>query len=426
MKELVKQYKLIKEGKGNKNYFLLQARQLFPDLVTNYNSYDDTVRILKGKRILCEKKEVKTAPVDYDFTTEFKKNLEKLDKGVTDVQAKMFDMKNLDNVENLNGNSLVTGFIAEMYEKENKEKSVGEIIEIVAKNLKKDPLFYVKNGQFGQKGVGYKQYPEKSGKEAEVKGKYKSSGMEEVKLTEGKSAKSVRDKGGPPKWGKDGFPIKPKYLLNPGDEIEIEGAEDQGLEDGKYLVNQSYWDNDEWNYDLTKIKNDKGDEFEEDVHSFTADYIHGLGYWKGHGVLKNIIFKKQKLKEENLEFDFNENETKHIIEKLKKLPETKIKNNTLTYSYGANYLTLVLNPEGNLSKVYFDDDRSHDFLKHMEELGFGPNIYKTLIKLGKSSKNEEYTTVVSFNEGKEPRKLSLVALLNEDHMAGGYGLESHK
>ncbi len=44
---LQEQYNLIKEGKGNKQQFFKSVRQLFPNLVTPINTFDDTVRILK-------------------------------------------------------------------------------------------------------------------------------------------------------------------------------------------------------------------------------------------------------------------------------------------------------------------------------------------------------------------------------------------
>jgi hypothetical protein len=54
MKTLQEQYILIKEGKGNKNYFLKQARNLFPEYINQYSDYDTTVKVLKSKSILSE------------------------------------------------------------------------------------------------------------------------------------------------------------------------------------------------------------------------------------------------------------------------------------------------------------------------------------------------------------------------------------
>ena len=54
MKTLQEQYILIKEGKGNKDHFLKQAKNLFPEYINQYSSYDSTVSVLKSKSILSE------------------------------------------------------------------------------------------------------------------------------------------------------------------------------------------------------------------------------------------------------------------------------------------------------------------------------------------------------------------------------------
>ena len=54
MKTLQEQYILIKEGKGNKDHFLKQAKTLFPEYINQYSDYDTTVKVLKSKSILSE------------------------------------------------------------------------------------------------------------------------------------------------------------------------------------------------------------------------------------------------------------------------------------------------------------------------------------------------------------------------------------
>lgn len=54
MKTLQEQYILIKEGKGNKDHFLKQARTLFPNYINQYSDYDTTVKVLKSKSVLSE------------------------------------------------------------------------------------------------------------------------------------------------------------------------------------------------------------------------------------------------------------------------------------------------------------------------------------------------------------------------------------
>ena len=184
MKTLQDQYKLINEGKGNKVFFLSQARRLFPELVNQYTSYDDTVKILKGKRVLTEtKKEVKK---EENWKKEFNQFLVEAKKDKkSSLMPNSYDFEDNQKFNNLNGNSLLTGFIAEMHDKKNREKTADQLMDIVVKNLKKDPLHYVKDGQFATKGIGYVQYPKE---EKEIKGKYKSSGMEIVKMDKSRNS----------------------------------------------------------------------------------------------------------------------------------------------------------------------------------------------------------------------------------------------
>ena len=54
MKNIQKQYTDLLEGKMSKQNFMRNVRMEFPQHVTNVSSYEDTVKILKGKRILSE------------------------------------------------------------------------------------------------------------------------------------------------------------------------------------------------------------------------------------------------------------------------------------------------------------------------------------------------------------------------------------
>ena len=69
-----------------------------------------------------------------------------------------------------------------MKDPKNHKKTVDELKEMVAKNLAKDQLHYVKDGQFGVKGVGYTD--ELPGLKAS-----KTDQMEKVKLKENKMIK---------------------------------------------------------------------------------------------------------------------------------------------------------------------------------------------------------------------------------------------
>ena len=66
----------------------------------------------------------------------------------------------------------MTGYYAEMKDPKNSEKTVDELLELVSKNLAKDRLYYVKDGQFGVKGLGYTEDAPGLGTTKKVKGKF--------------------------------------------------------------------------------------------------------------------------------------------------------------------------------------------------------------------------------------------------------------
>ena len=67
----------------------------------------------------------------------------------------------------------------EMKQEKNADKTIEEIKDIVFKNLAKDPIYYTKEGQFGEE-VGYTDEAPSLGEPKEPKGKYKSSGYGKV------------------------------------------------------------------------------------------------------------------------------------------------------------------------------------------------------------------------------------------------------
>jgi hypothetical protein len=269
---LQEQYNLIKEGKGNKNFFLKTALRQFPNLITPTLGFDMTVNILKQKQVISESiggivtkgveqdwvklfkentldevkignpetaakkalgdkeesleegkdisikgKKVKNAKQNgdksytvtyeddttgniavsndawddlnnmYGKLTEAKEVKAKLTKTDTDVLAKEtagYDYKDKKNYDNVYGQEFLVGYYTEMKDPKNTEKSVDELKKIVAKNLESDSSYYVKKGQFGVKDLGYTDTHPGLGPTKEVKGKYKSSGMEPVKIKE--------------------------------------------------------------------------------------------------------------------------------------------------------------------------------------------------------------------------------------------------
>ena len=244
MKTLQTQYNLIKEGKGDKAYFMKLARYNFPDLVTPVLSYNDTITVLKNKSILSEGiGGIVTTGKKQDWHAIFNENMEKLkeddatkkenikkafeyynqnqgrismkdaaakfgvnefevmmslnplgannplreskekepSKEVLDNQKHNFDYKDEKNYDNVFGQEFLKGFYTEMQESKNKDKDVDELKAIVAKNLAKDINHYVKDGQFGLKGVGYTVDAPGLGESIPAKGPHKSSGYGNLK-----------------------------------------------------------------------------------------------------------------------------------------------------------------------------------------------------------------------------------------------------
>ena len=80
----------------------------------------------------------------------------KLSSGVENIASHNYDYSTkVDNINNVNAQEMQNGIYCEV--KYNPELTLEEAQEIVIANLAKDPLHYVKDGQFGVKGVGYEE-----------------------------------------------------------------------------------------------------------------------------------------------------------------------------------------------------------------------------------------------------------------------------
>ena len=192
MKSLQNQYNLIKEGKGNKEIFLKEVKAQFPQYITNVQTFDQVIHSLTEKGIINESIVLVSAnrPETPDWFKVFKENTENVkaelkdtDKDVVEKETAGYDYKAKNN-NNISTAEMLKGYYAEMKDPKNTEKTEDQIKAIVVKNLEKDPLFYVKDGEFGIKGLGYTDKHPGLGPTKEVTGKYKSSGMEPVKLNE--------------------------------------------------------------------------------------------------------------------------------------------------------------------------------------------------------------------------------------------------
>jgi hypothetical protein len=194
MKSLQNRYNLIKEGKGTKEIFLKEVKAEFPQYISNVQTFDQVIHSLVEKGIINETITLVTSntPIGKDWFKVFKENTENVkaelkdtDKEVVEKETAGYDYKAKNN-NNISTAEMLKGYYVEMKDPKNAEKTEDQIKAIVVKNLEKDPLFYVKDGEFGIKGLGYTDTHPGLGPTKEVTGKYKSSGMEPVKLNEAK------------------------------------------------------------------------------------------------------------------------------------------------------------------------------------------------------------------------------------------------
>ena len=190
MKTLQEQYNLIKEGKGHKNTFMKEAKRLFPDIVPNAATFNQTAKLLKQRSVISENIfPLMPSSGLNPFTTfdkfvneDVKATETKTTKEVEEAEIKTYDYKDPKNLDNQIFDQYLNGLRVEM-EKDPK-LTIDEAKKVVAKNLEKDPIFYTKNAAFKIDGLGYEELKQQE----EPKGKYKSSGYGDLK--ENKMSKS--------------------------------------------------------------------------------------------------------------------------------------------------------------------------------------------------------------------------------------------
>lgn len=196
---LQEQYNRIQKGKGSKEIFLKEAKSKYPNLVRNAAGFDETSSILKKRNIIAENIYLATGKTEKpDWFDIFNENMDAINeeakavekkptKEVVDMETKGYDYKDLKNIDNVFGESFLKGYYTEMKNPKNADKTIDEVKEIVAKNLAKDRLYYVKEAQFGVEGIGYTD--ETPGLKAS-----KTDQMEEVKLNENEIIKVRRER----------------------------------------------------------------------------------------------------------------------------------------------------------------------------------------------------------------------------------------
>lgn len=174
-KTLQEQYNLIKEGKGHNNSFIKDAKRQFPNFVRTSANINETINSLKRNHIITENY-VDLQPLNNPikrekegYETSFAKFLEeakavenKTSKEVEDLQAptKGYDYKDDKLLNNVSGEQFRQGYYTELTDEANADKTKQELIDLVIKNIDKNPSYYVEEAQFGIKGIGYTEdYP---------------------------------------------------------------------------------------------------------------------------------------------------------------------------------------------------------------------------------------------------------------------------
>ena len=148
-----------------------KAEKLFKELINENLGYVDLKPINKIEatpKTTFENKFAEYLAAEY-LVEEAKVEEKKVTKEVEETQDHNFDYADKKNLDNQSGQEVMNGVYFES--KQNPDKTIEEIKEIVSKNLAKDGQYYIKNAAFGVKGIGYQETELE-----EVSGKYAASG----------------------------------------------------------------------------------------------------------------------------------------------------------------------------------------------------------------------------------------------------------
>ena len=103
MKTLTEKYNAVLEGKFSKSQFVKDATRELPKLISPYNGFQDTVQILKSKRMIFEKVKdtyVSSAQLEYSKIKGIDKfPLQDIERGIDyELEAAGFDSVSLEGV----------------------------------------------------------------------------------------------------------------------------------------------------------------------------------------------------------------------------------------------------------------------------------------------------------------------------------------
>ena len=278
MKTLQEQYNLLKEGKGHKGIFMKEAKRLFPNIVPNAATYNQTTKLLKQRSVISENIFPLMPSTGLNpFTTfdkyvneEVKATEKKTTKEINQAETAGYDYKDPKNLNNQIFDQYLNGLRVEM-EKDTK-LTMDEAKEIVAKNLEKDPIFYTKNAAFKVDGLGYEELKQ----QGEPTGKHKSSGygdLKENKMSKSEDLKELLEEAvaGIPSIGN---PFADRKKSNYESKFEAFLAEEKEVKEG------------DTDYDRAKDSKGYGKKGEENTY--------GAGVAKGEKIEKAKMKKEEK------------------------------------------------------------------------------------------------------------------------------------
>ena len=101
MKNISLQYQDLQEGKMNRHQFLRNSRMMFPNHVTQYNSFEDSVKILKSRGLLNEGNAVKGTPdkaPTYEYPNEETKYMKVVQEPEVDEQDGIYPATTLTDI----------------------------------------------------------------------------------------------------------------------------------------------------------------------------------------------------------------------------------------------------------------------------------------------------------------------------------------
>jgi hypothetical protein len=188
MKNISTQYQDLLEGKMTKHQFLRNARMMFPSFVTNHNSFDDSVSILKTKGMLVEGNAVKGTPdkePTYDSPTpDAKTKYKKVEQSPeVDEQDGIYPATTLTDIPKVKTNKKVKDTSSGLEPiKDNDTKNEMKKVKVVKENLRSfDDIF----GDFIETddSTEIKAYLKDKGKEAIAKIKAKLPALKDAART---------------------------------------------------------------------------------------------------------------------------------------------------------------------------------------------------------------------------------------------------